>query len=121
MKIAVHLCSVNGSNPRSLSSNSSSLKIKAWRQKGPICNRPRPMVDNLEPFLADFRLAKDLVFGADMTTSLSTCMCSCRTRMWEAPESTSIVALVRLGLWPMCKATRLSVICECARVVLILR
>jgi hypothetical protein len=30
--------------------------------------------------LADFRLAKDLVLGADMTTSLSTCMCSCRTR-----------------------------------------
>jgi hypothetical protein len=48
--------------------------------------------------LADFSFAKDLVFGADMTTSFKTCICSCRTRMCEAPESTSIVALVRLGL-----------------------
>ncbi len=66
--------------------NSSSLKIKAWRLKRPICKRPHPIADNSAPFLADFRLAKDLVLGADMMTSLSTCMSCCRTRI-EKPQN----------------------------------
>ena len=98
--MAVQPCAVNGSNPRSVSSNSSLLKIKAGRRNCPTCKQPRPIAESSEPFLADFKLAKALVLGPDIMTSCRTWACSSRTRMCDAPESTSIVALL-VRLCPM--------------------
>ncbi len=104
MKTAVHPASVKGSSPRSVSSYSSLLKMNAGRKKGPICKTPFSIAENADPFFADFKLANACPFGL-IVTLVNTCACSCLTSMWDAPESTSMVALLLCVFWPMCMAT----------------
>ncbi len=80
------------------------LNMNAGRKKGPICKIPFPIAASSDPFLADFRLANACPLGLDMATLVNTCACSCLTSICDAPESTSMVALLCV-FWPMCIAT----------------
>ena len=95
MNIAEHPRFVSGFNPNSESCSSSSRKIKAGKQNGPICSRPRPIGESSEPILADLRLAKGCVLVSDMVMYFKIWACSNRTRMCGAPES---IIIVMLGL-----------------------
>ncbi len=50
VNIAEHPRFVSGFNPNSESWSSSSRKMYAGKQKGPICSRPRPIGESSEPF-----------------------------------------------------------------------
>jgi len=86
-----------------VSSTSSLLNMNAGRKKGPICKTPFPIAESADPFFADFKLANACPFGL-IATLVNTCACSCLTSMCDAPESTSMVALLCV-FWPMCMAT----------------
>ena len=91
VNVAEHPRFVSGFNPSSDSRSSSSRKMYAGKQKGPICSRPRPIGENSEPILADLTLANGGALVSDMVIYFKTWACSCRTRMCDAPESTIIV------------------------------
>ncbi len=60
------------------------------------------MAYNVDPFLAVCKCTQGSAFGPNMVISFKMLVCSCRTRMCEAPESIIMVALTLLMSWAVC-------------------
>ncbi len=66
------------------------------------------MACNVDPFLAVCKCIAGSAFGPNIVILLKMLACSCRTRMWDAPESIIMVVLTLLVSWEICLDSLLS-------------